>query len=378
MASKRKTGGVGFDMLKKILVLSEGYPNPQKIYNMSFVHSRNIEYLKKNIEVDVISFSSKEDYVFEGVTVFTKRREINFDEYDVILSHAPNIRNHYKFLTKNYKRIKSIILFFHGHEILLTEDYYPSPYSWQNNTSWISRVLRKKYDQFKLLLIRELLRRNKVSCIFVSEWMLEEGFKNLKIKNRTEISSKIINNSINHAFYNNRYICDPSYKKADFITIRPLDGRKYAVDKVVELASYNPSFTFHIFGKGELFKHIAKPDNVTVFDTFIEQKDIPELLNHYSAAVMPTRLDAQGVMMCEMASYGVPIIVSDLPVCREMLEGFPNCIFIGNDDFSQMKLDQLSLSPLTNFNVIDKFSPEVLAKKELAFMSISVSSKKQN
>lgn len=362
-------------MLKKLLVIAEGYPSFQKLYNMSYVHSRNIEYLKLGVEVDVINFSSKEDYTFEGINVYTKGKHIDFSSYDAVLSHAPNIRNHYRFLSKNYNKIKKIVFFFHGHEILITEDYYPAPYVWQKDTYWIEKKLRKAYDQFKLLLIKSFLKKEKVGSIFVSEWMLEEGLKNLKMQDKDKRRMTVINNSINYSFYNNHYIFNSEIKKADFVTIRPLDGRKYAVDKVVDLARNNPKYTFHIYGKGDFFKHNTKPENITVFENFIEQKDIPNLLNHYSAAVMPTRLDAQGVMMCEMASYGIPTLVSDLPVCREMLENFPNCIFISNHTFKQTNLTELTLSPLSDFSVAGKFSPEMLAKSELAFISSSASSK---
>lgn len=363
-------------MLNKVLVLTEGYPSLENIYNMSFVHSRNIQYLKQGIEVDVISFSANENYSFENINVYTQKEKINPLHYDAVLSHAPNIRNHFRFLVRNYCRIKKIVLFFHGHEILITERYYPTPYAWQRNASRLEAKLRKSYDHFKVLLLRNLLYRKKVASIFVSEWMLTAGLENLKAREEHEISFSIINNAINHAFYNKNYNFDVFNKKADFITIRPLDGRKYAVDKVVELAENNPEFTFHIYGKGEFFKYNAKPDNVTVFDMFIEQKNIPELLNHYEAAIMPTRLDAQGVMMCEMASYGIPMLISDLPVCREMLNGFSNCVFIDNESFNQIKLSDVILTPLMDFSITKKFSPELLAKKELEFIFDSHSKNK--
>lgn len=57
------------------------------------------------------------------------------------------------------------------------------------------------------------------------------------------------------------------------------------------------------------------------------------MLNSYKYALMPTRLDAQGVMMCEMAVYGIPTIVSDIAVCHEMLDSYPNVLFIDNNRF---------------------------------------------
>lgn len=74
--------------------------------------------------------------------------------------------------------------------------------------------------------------------------MLKEGLINLQIQNRSEIEATIINNSINCSFYNNHYQFNSGDKKADFITIRPLDGRKYAVDKVVELAKIIQALLF--------------------------------------------------------------------------------------------------------------------------------------
>ena len=49
-------------------------------------------------------------------------------------------------------------------------------------------------------------------------------------------------------------------------------------------------------------------------------------------ALMPTRTDAQGLMMCELAAMGMPVITSDIPVCHEVLDDYPNAFFIKNDD----------------------------------------------
>ena len=46
---------------------------------------------------------------------------------------------------------------------------------------------------------------------------------------------------------------------------------------------------------------------------------------------MPTRTDAQGLMMCEMASTGMPLITSDIPVCHEVFDGFANVALIDNN-----------------------------------------------
>ena len=351
----------------KLLVLSETYPHTNSIYQMAYVHSRNIQYKKQGVEVEVLSFSAKSAYEYENIAVLPPTAHIDFSNYDAVVSHAPNIRNHYKILRKNLSKIKNLILFFHGHEALVMEQYYPTPYPWQKQPNKISLLLRRAYDHLKLYLLRNLLNKENVRAIYVSKWMRSEATHCMKLDKQIDSKNIIIHNAINESFYKKRYTPTSNFL-ADFITIRPLDGAKYAVDKVVQLAENNPDFSFHIYGKGDYFKHNTLPSNVEVFDTFIEQKNIPSLLDQYRAAIMPTRLDAQGVMMCEMASYGIPTIVSDLPVCREMLSEFSNCTFIKNSKFQNTNLNNIPLTPLQDFSVIQKFSPDYLAKKELEFI----------
>ncbi|OYQ80597.1 hypothetical protein B9T19_04975 [Ignatzschineria sp. F8392] len=351
----------------KLLVLSETYPHINSIYQMAYVHSRNIQYKKQGVKIDVLSFSAKSAYKYENITVLPSTTYIDFSNYDAVVSHAPNIRNHYRIIRKNLKKIKNLVLFFHGHEALIIDRYYPAPYPWQKQKNAFFSLARKFYDHFKLYLLKNLLKKGNVRAIYVSQWMKDEATHCMKLSDKINNKNIIINNSINEAFYKERY--SPTLNLlADFITIRPLDGPKYAIDKVVELAHFNPEFSFHIYGKGDYFQHNTLPPNVKIFDQFIEQKSIPVLLNKYRAAIMPTRLDAQGVMMCEMASYGIPTIVSNLPVCREMLSEFSNCIFIDNSNFCDTDLNKLSFTPLIDFSVIQKFSPDYLAKKELDFI----------
>lgn len=49
---------------------------------------------------------------------------------------------------------------------------------------------------------------------------------------------------------------------------------------------------------------------------------------------MPTRADAQGVMVCEMATFGMPVITSSLEVCKEVFSEFINVSLIDNHDRS--------------------------------------------
>ena len=56
-----------------------------------------------------------------------------------------------------------------------------------------------------------------------------------------------------------------------------------------------------------------------------------DLLNKSRCALMPTRTDAQGVMACEMATFGIPLVTTDLPVCHEVFDTFVNVQYIANN-----------------------------------------------
>ena len=76
-------------------------------------------------------------------------------------------------------------------------------------------------------------------------------------------------------------------------------------------------------------------------DQTMSHDEIVDTLNSARYALMPTRTDAQGLMMCEMAAFGIPVITSDIPVCHEVFDGFENVTFIDNRD-SELSLEDIA------------------------------------
>ena len=79
-------------------------------------------------------------------------------------------------------------------------------------------------------------------------------------------------------------------------------------------------------------------ENIEWKNTTMSHEEIVEALQKARYALMPTRTDAQGLMMCEMAAFGIPVITSDIPVCHEVFDGFSNVSFIDNND-EKLSLD---------------------------------------
>jgi hypothetical protein len=316
----------------KILILASNYPSEDRLYDSPFIHSRCLEYKKQLHEVKVLSFSSEDSYIFEDIEVFSEDTLSQKYNPDLIMSHAPNKENHLRLINKRFSKLP-LIMFFHGHEIMNINKHYPKLLNYTKLKSFklfIKDII--KLTGIKFFLLKRLKQKN-IHIIFVSEWMKQIAFLDLKLtKNETKLfslKSTVIANSANSVFLNNSFQHN-NKKIADFITIRPFDNPKYGIDIVYKIAKDNPQFTFHVYGEGNFFKTRIILDNLKVFKRFILQKEIPKLLNKYKYALMPTRLDSQGVMMCEIASYGMPLITSNIPICREMLCGF-NVFYIENN-----------------------------------------------
>lgn len=324
--------------MKKIIEITSRYPlqEREKSYGGIFYHTRNVRYVEKGIDVTVISYSTDSSYEIDGVKVITVNDYKKLDgQWDVLLCHAPD-RNTYAFLKKYSESFKHIFFIIHGNEVLKINRYYEKEYPYLHKSSFMKRVIQGIRDEFKVFMWGNLYSRlsYKSEWIFVSNWMYEEFIKNIKIDEKiVKNKSYIIYNCVAKEFEEGVYDFD-TVKEYDFVTIRGnFDTQKYCVDIVNEVAKLNPKYKFLLVGQGKFFEFYDKADNLTVINSILTHEDIKLLLSKCQIALMPTRHDAQGVMMCEMATYGIPMITSDIRVCREVLEGFKNVFFINNDSW---------------------------------------------
>lgn len=321
----------------EVLVAVADYTAPNKKLVLAYVHTRNLFYQDNNINVTVLNFRASECYSIDGIKVITLNEYKDLDtKYDILICHAPNIREHYRFLKKYGSNFTRFIFFFHGHEVLMSNHVYPPTYPYVKR-HYFNMILGDIYDQFKLRIWRDYYPKviEKSWFIFVSNWMLEEFQKWTKIpyevfRNRYSVTYNCIGKPFENASYD--FL---SKKEIDFITIRHnLDNSKYGIDIVNLLAKANPKYKFLVIGKGDFFIHFKKADNLEWIDTTLNHDEIVEYLQKSRCALMPTRADAQGLMMCEMASIGMPLITSNIPVCFEALGAFKNVVMINNDNTS--------------------------------------------
>ena len=321
----------------KILVAVANYPSENGKLSLAYVHTRNLYYLSKGIDVTVLNFKANKCYKIDDINVITLQEYCKSKKiYDLLVCHAANIRNHFMFLKKYGHRFPQFVFFFHGHEVLMCNHVYPKTYSFAKK-HYFKIFFGDLYDSFKLQIWHKYYPSvvDKSWFIFVSRWMQEEFVKWTRIplstlKGRYSITYNCIGKSFEDAIFDFN-----SKKKYDFITIRHnLDNSKYGIDIVNNLAKGNLKFKFLVIGKGEFFHHYKKSDNIEWINTTLDHTSIVKYLQLSRCALMPTRTDAQGLMMCEMASIGIPLITSDIPVCHESLGNFNNVAMINNENYN--------------------------------------------
>jgi glycosyltransferase involved in cell wall biosynthesis len=358
----------------EILVMVSDY-STQTSAAMGFVHTRNINYIKYgNINVTVLCFRAEKSYVLDGIPVYAYadyKTKLAGKKFDLLLSHAPNLREHLRFLRKYGDAFPKIVFFFHGHEVLIRNKEYPWPYAFRKKDRLIRTFIQAPYDVIKLIFMRRTIEKlgNRIHLIFVSNWLKKRFVSNVRLMDVDVNSiSSVIHNVAAEEFCRESYV-PSAQKEGDFITIRSnLDDSKYAVDVVRELAVSNPSLSFSVFGNGEFFKHNPPPDNLKYKLGTLRHGEITGLLNQYRCALMPTRQDTQGVMSCEMAMFGIPLVTSGIDVCHEILGGMENIAFIDNEKPASTDLSSITngFDTKKNNKHITRFSLEETVGKEIA------------
>ena len=330
-----------------ILVVVENYPNNNGGVTLMYVHTRNLYYKNNGINVTVLNFSAEQSYEKDGISVITLADyEKSEKTYELLVLHATNVRHHYRFLKRYGDRFPRFLFFYHGHEVLRINKVYSKPYPYVSR-SRIKEFLQDCYDTFKLRIWRKYLPKvaYKSHFVFVSKWMYDEFLKHTKIPEKVlHGKTSITYNCVGETFEKETYD-ENAEKEYDFVTVRGnLDGSKYSVDIVNRLAFNTPNAKFLLVGKGEFFNHYEKAPNIEWRNQTMGHKEIIEILQKSRFALMPTRTDAQGLMMCEMSAFGIPVITSDIPVCHEVYDGFDNAYFIDNND-EKLTLDEYISRP---------------------------------
>ena len=323
--------------MKKVLVISNNYPNEKNRYGGAFIHARVKEY-SKTYDISVIGINTKlpNEFNYEEVNVKFFRDKNSFIDYikeykpDVLLVHFLKYWM-VDIITKKFK-IPTII-WVHGFEIY---GWYRRLFEFSISYGFFRNIIGSIVQIFYWRkIIRYSNSNNLVHFVFVSEWLKKISEQDCFSKFK---HFSIIPNPIDVEAFS--YTEKPVEQRKKILMIRSFSARKYAndiaVNGIIELSKH-PSFQefeFQIFGDGRLFDPLTSKlrdfKNVKINKTFIENRLIPEIQKDFGVFLCPTRQDTHGVSMCEAMSSGLVPVTCNNTAIPEFVQDHQSGLFADN------------------------------------------------
>jgi glycosyltransferase involved in cell wall biosynthesis len=307
----------------RLLVISDNYPGPDLIYGDVFVHAR-VQAYQQSATVMVSgcdpTLPVERKFEYEGVPVHITLTETNFRE--VIQSFNPDVIAVH-FITPIHLEVllqsgKPLVIFCHGLDVTSWRRRLMN-YNGLGAIPYLWRFIgdnRKQMDAVKRL-IRQARQRPDIQFVFVSKWLQAAAEQDLgmTIPRAHRISNGI---DMNRFAYHE----DAVDRRHKILLMRSFRARNYANDISIEAILHLSrraifaDLEFVIYGEGYLFKTLTAPlrqfRNVALYEQFVPNAELPAIHRQHGIFLCLSRLDSQGVSMCEAMSGGLVPVASPI------------------------------------------------------------------
>lgn len=348
----------------KIAIISSRYPSNEMPYNHMFVHMRAELMKKMGYDITIlVPSSNKKNYTYQGVTVFENLAVKLIDlvsECDLCYLHLLNINPFHK--NNGWSIYKHILknnvpfaMYVHGVEV---QKYGSRMFEFNYKFTDFLKWLRKDLliiPKIKHFVNKTKSRKNAI-YIFPSEWMRKDMEDNLAVKLN---DYHIIPNGISVDLFK---FHDLYEHKNKLLTLRPLTTKKYAVDVAIEVMRYLPEdFSLDIYGRGyrkQEYQNLIHKYNLTnrvrIIEEFVHRKDLNEFFSNYGVLLSPTRMDAQGVTMCEAMATGLLIATSNNTAIPEFVGDFETGVLSNNPEELAEKIIKVTSNQSLYKGIVEK------------------------
>ena len=316
----------------KVAILSPKYVSKGR-HSFAFVHARAKLYRQQGIDVRAFVLSKEtEIYEFEGIHVTRQPRMALSDSIeafhpDVLAIHYPS--HHLMGVVNKIDAPK--VAWVHGYEILWNFRFRSSK---NRLDDIIKRVFVIPRECYKMFTVRKFLERM-YRCVFVSQWMLRSAEKH---SFRTYKNAVVIPNPVDTKLFD--------YKKPHrwdrAVSLRSFDNTKYGLDIAIKAFSNLPEATLTIYGKGRFFdryKRMAERlnANAVLIDETVEHNRVPDVFHQYGFFIAPSRVEAQGLAMCEAMACGLPVIATRVGGIPEFVRDGVDGFLVPSDDPASLR-----------------------------------------
>ncbi|NPA06413.1 MAG: glycosyltransferase family 4 protein [Chloroflexi bacterium] len=307
----------------RVAIVTSRYPSEENPHVYAFVHIRAKEYIKKGINVDIfVPSKTTMQRHYDGITVqYLPAPQIPrlLERSDVVMSHLLHISyqrerdgSHiYEWLLREQW---PFLYFIHGIEVQKIAVARPERIIWWNPYAILAYLYHDFYliPKMRHFLIRLYNEHPRFQFVAVSRWMLDEVKRNLDLDFTAR--AKVIPNGINTKLF---VFKDRWKDRHRLLTIRPLHMKgKYALDLALETMRYlSPPITLDIYGSGPDEAKIRRwiqahglNERIRLTEGFVPHTQLPQIHEGHGIYYAVTRMDAQGVTMCEAMASGLPVV----------------------------------------------------------------------
>lgn len=327
-----------------VLVIVPDYPSYVNLYTCAFAHSRNRNYVKNGLNVQVFAVNSslwyQTKYNFDGVDVIKSnykdlKKLLNMHLYKTIVVHFVDEKLLQIFDGCVYNN-ERLLFICHGPETVYrylvnkTRPYFTLPYK---------EPIQNDLFDLKDRYVKKYANKQNVYWSFVSEWLknFSEEQLGLKFKN-----SCVINNIMDGDLF--PYVPKNKEDRKKILVIRKFDNIcQHSIDQVVmcilELSrrSIFQNLEFDIYGDGNFYDELVEPlkkfDNVNLIRRFIPNKDLNKVYANHGIILLPSRHDAHAVSMGEAALSGLVVLGSNVTSNPYFMNEVENHTLTDPEDF---------------------------------------------
>ena len=301
----------------RIAVLAPAYPSAERPHEYAFIHARTVLYAAHGHEVAVFVPGPPAERLVDGIPVTSGGRpalvsRIGAWQPDSLAVHAPSFKTMPVARRIDCRQVSWV----HGHEALfsLRRVHYARGLAVR-----VRKMLTLlPLNLWQLSLVRDFLRSQQ-SVVFVSEWMRRAAERHTL---RHYPQAEIVPNPVDTELFSYRF--DPTNRQ-EGVSARGLNSTKYGLDLAIRAFAGCPGAGLVILGRGPLEgryrKLIAQTHSRAVLRAeSIPHREMPALYGQFGFFLAPSRVEAQGVAMCEAMACGLPIIATRVGGIPEFVE----------------------------------------------------------
>lgn len=355
---------------KDVLVITPDYPSTHNLYLCAFAHSRNREYVKAGLNIQVMSVNRYNwyqcSYEQDGVPVLNGRyidlkKLLSRHQYKVIVVHF--VDEYLYPIFDGYIQDERLIFICHGPETLFR--YLPNPCR-PYFTKELPAVDKSSCFDKKETYARKYAQKDNVEWVFVSEWLRDFSEKMLDTKFK---NVHVIYNTINEELFPYRRKTADDRKK--ILVLRKFDNiGQHSIDQVVKAIlilsrrDFFRNLTFEVYGDGNYYETLTEPlqqfPNVHLHKTFIPNDQIHKIHAENGILLIPSRHDTQGVAMGEAASSGLVPVGSDVTCVGFFMNNAVNHTLTDPEDPNALAdvIERLYRNPEEYLQISERLSEE--------------------